>query len=70
MRYEYAGDLSTHDSCLYYGRAVKDFEQEFQFIQGDSYTACGATTPLAPVRQENENALERVKAKFEKADCK
>lgn len=67
--FEYAGDLSTHDSCLYYGRAVKAFEEEVQFIQGDSYTAYGHTTPLAPVRQDNEKALERAKSKLDKAGC-
>lgn len=68
--FELAGDMSTNDSCLYYGRAVKSFEGEVPFIQGDSYTAYGKTIPLAPVRQENDKALERVKAKFNKASCK
>jgi hypothetical protein len=27
--FESAGDLSSRDSCLYYGRALKVFEQEF-----------------------------------------
>ena len=68
--FELAGDLSTNDSCLYYRRAVKTFEEERPFIQGNSYTAYGKTTQLAPVRQENEKALERVKAKFASAGCK
>jgi hypothetical protein len=68
--FEMAGDLSTTDSCLYYARAVKAFEEEVSFIQGDNYTAYGRTTPLEPVRQDNEKALERVKAKFTKAGCK
>jgi hypothetical protein len=68
--FEVAGDLSTHDTCLYYGRAVKAFEDEVQFIQGDSYTAYGSTAPLAPLRQANQKALERVKSKFDKAGCK
>ena len=68
--FEAAGDLSTRDGCLYYGRAVKAFEQEVPFIQGDSFTAYGKTIPLAPVRKENEQALVRVKAKFAKANCK
>jgi len=68
--FERAGDLSTNDRCLHYGRAVKAFEEEVQFIQGDSYTAYGHTTPLAPVRQENQKALERVKSKIDKAGCK
>jgi hypothetical protein len=68
--FELAGDLSTNDSCLYYGRAVKAFGGEVRFIQRDSYTAYGKTIPLAPIRQENEKALVRVKEKFDKAGCK
>lgn len=68
--FEVAGDLSTTNGCVYYRRAVKDFEDEIPFIQGDSFTAYGKTTPLSPVRQENEKALERVKAKLAKAGCK
>jgi hypothetical protein len=49
---------------------VKAFEEEIPFIQGNSYTAYGKTILLEPVRQENEKALERVKAKFTKAGCK
>lgn len=68
--FETAGDLSTINGCLYYGRAVKAFEEEIPFIQGNSYTAYGETILLEPVRRENEKALERVKAKFSKAGCK
>jgi hypothetical protein len=68
--FESAGDLSSSDSCMYYGRALKAFEEEFPFIQGDSYIAYGKTISLEPVRQENQKALGRVKAKFEKAGCK
>ena len=67
--FEQAGDLSTHDRCLYYGRAVKAFEEERPYIQGDSYTAYGKTTQLAPVRKENEKALQRAQAKLDKAGC-
>jgi hypothetical protein len=70
LGFERAADLSIHDRCSYYGRAVKAFEDEVQFIQGDSYSVYGSTTPLAPVRQGNETALERVKSKFDKAGCK
>jgi tetratricopeptide (TPR) repeat protein len=68
--FETAGDLSTTNRCLYYGRAVKAFEEEIPFIQGDSYTAYGKTIPLEPVRQQDEKALEAVKVKFAKAGCK
>jgi len=67
---ETAGDLSSTHGCQYYGRAMKAFEEEMSYIQGDSYTAYGKTIPLEPVRQENEKALQRVKAKFTKAGCK
>jgi hypothetical protein len=68
--FESAGDLSSSDSCLYYSRALKAFEDQFAFIQGDGYTAYGKTIPLEPVRQENQKALGRVKEKSEKAGCK
>jgi hypothetical protein len=67
--FEAAGDLSTNSSCLYLGRAVKAFEEEMPFIQGDSFTENGQTIPLAPVRKEIQKALERVKAKLAKAGC-
>ena len=63
----------TPDGSTKRGRtrgAIKAFKEEMQFIQGDSFTAYGKTIPLAPVRQENEKALERVGAKFAKAGCK
>jgi tetratricopeptide (TPR) repeat protein len=68
--FERAGDLSTADSCLYYKRAVKAFEEEKPFIQADSYTLDGKTFRLEPLRQENDKALERVKLKFGNAGCK
>jgi hypothetical protein len=68
--FEMAGDLSTINRCLYYGRAIKAFEEEIPYIQVDSYTAFGKTIPLEPVRKENERALQRLKAKFIKAGCK
>jgi hypothetical protein len=67
--FEKAGDLSTNSSCLYYGRAVKAFEEEMPFIEGDSITVSGKIITLAPIRQENQKALERVKAKLAKAGC-
>ena len=68
--FENAGDLSTVNRCVYYGRAVRAFEKEAPYIQGESYTAYGKTIPLAPVRGENEKSLERVKSKYETAGCK
>jgi hypothetical protein len=68
--FETAGDLSTTNRCLYYGRASNAFEEEVPFIQGGTYTAYGKTVPLEPIRRQNEKALETVKAKFAKAGCK
>lgn len=68
--FEAAGDLSTADSCLYYGRALKAFVEEEPFLQGDTDTNYGVSTPLAPARKENEKSQERVQAKFAKAGCK
>jgi hypothetical protein len=68
--FESAGDLSAKNNCVYYGRAIKAFEEEIPFIQGDHFTGYGKTIPLAPVRKENEQALERVKVKFGRAGCK
>ncbi|HKS82688.1 MAG TPA: hypothetical protein VJR23_14385 [Candidatus Acidoferrales bacterium] len=67
--FEYAGDLSSSCKCLYYDRALKAFDEEFPYIQGDRYTADGASIPLAPVRHENQKALDRVKSKIEKTGC-
>ena len=65
-----AGDLSSTDTCLYYRRAIKAFEEEVPLIQGDNVTVNGKTFPLAPLRQENGKALEEGRAKFAKAGCK
>jgi len=67
--FEQAGDLSPANRCSYYTRAVRALEKEIPFIQGDSYSAYGATLPLAPLRQEHQQALERVKTKLVKAGC-
>jgi hypothetical protein len=67
--FEAAGDLSTANRCQFYARAVQLFEEEIPFVQGDSFTAYGTTIPLAPVRQENEKALQRVRAKVSGNSC-
>ena len=65
-----AGDLSSTDSCLYYGRAIKAFEEEAPLLLGDNVTVNGKTFSLVPLRQENGKALEEVRGKFTKAGCK
>jgi hypothetical protein len=67
--FEFAGDLANADACLYYGRAIKNFEDEVPLIQGDTVTSYGHTFKLAPVREENDKALQRVKAKFAGHRC-
>jgi tetratricopeptide (TPR) repeat protein len=68
--FESAGKYSTANSCAYFGRAIKSFEDERPLIQGDSFTSAGATLKLAPIREENEKALARAKAEFATAGCK
>jgi len=68
--FEEAGDLSTTDSCLYYGRALKAFADLEPAIQGDTYNASGTAVPLAPFRRDTERVRERVQAKLAKAGCK
>ena len=69
--FERAGDISSIDRCAYYTRALKAFEDQARFIQGENVKFDdGKTIPLAPVRQENQKALENVKAKLEKAACR
>lgn len=68
--FESAGRYSTANSCVYYGRAIKSFEDERPFIQGDTVTIEGTTVKLAPLRQGNERAVERAKAEFASAGCK
>jgi hypothetical protein len=65
-----AGDLSSADSCLYYARAVTAFEHEAALVQGNNTTVDGKTFSLAPLRRQNEQALEEVKDKFAKSGCK
>ena len=54
---EMAGDLSGNNRCLYYGRALELFAEPY-----------GKTIPLKP--QQKEDALKRVKAKFDRTGCK
>ena len=68
--FEMAGDLSSADNCLYYGRALKAFADEMPYIQGESFTSYGHTFQLAPIRQDIEKSRKRVQAKFANAGCK
>jgi len=68
--FETAGQLSTANGCEYYGRAVKAFEEETPYIQGDDFTPYGEAVELASIREANKKALERVKAELAEAGCK
>jgi tetratricopeptide (TPR) repeat protein len=68
--FEEAGNLSTMDSCLYYGRALKAFADLEPYIQDDTYTGSPGKVPLASFRRDNERARQRVQTKFAKAGCK
>ncbi len=54
---EVAADLSNNNRCLYYGRALELFAEPY-----------GKTIPLTP--RWREDALKRVKTKFDGAGCK
>jgi len=67
---EDAGDLSSTGRCDYYRDAVKKMTDEAPLLEGDSIAAFGYRHPLAPMRNENQKALTRVKGKFADAGCK
>jgi tetratricopeptide (TPR) repeat protein len=60
---EDAGDLSYRD-------AVKKLTDQAPLLEGDSIAAFGYRYPLAPMRNENQKALTRVKVKFVDAGCR
>jgi tetratricopeptide (TPR) repeat protein len=67
---EDAGDLSPAGRCEYYRDAVKKLTDQAPLLEGDSIAAFGYRHPLAPLRNENQKALTRVKGKFVDAGCK
>jgi tetratricopeptide (TPR) repeat protein len=67
---EDAGDLSSAERCDYYRDAVKKLTDQAPLLEGDSFAAFGYRHPLAPLRNENQKALTRVKGKFVDAGCK
>ena len=67
---EDAGDLSSTGRCDYYRDAVKKLTDQAPLLEGDSIAAFGYRHPLAPLRNENQKALTRVKRKFVDAGCK
>jgi len=68
--FEIAGDLSASQKCEYYVRAMKAFTAAAPLLQGDYIALYGYRTPLAPLRDENEKLLTRVKEKAMRAGCK
>jgi tetratricopeptide (TPR) repeat protein len=67
---EDAGDLSSAGRCEYYRDAVKKLTDQAPLLEGDSIAAFGYRHQLAPMRNENQKALTRVKGKFVDAGCK
>lgn len=67
---EDAGDLSSTGRCDYYRDAVKKLTDQAPLLEGDSIAAFGYRHPLAPLRNENQKALTRVKGKFVAAGCR
>jgi tetratricopeptide (TPR) repeat protein len=67
---EDAGDLSSTGRCDYYRDAAKKLTGQAPLLEGDSIAAFGYRRPLAPLRNENQKALTRVKRKFADAGCK
>jgi len=67
---EDAGDLSSTGRCDYYRDAVKKLTDQEPLLEGDSIAAFGYRHPLAPMRNENQKALTRVKGKLVDAGCK
>lgn len=67
---EDAGDLSSAGRCEYYRDAVKRLTDQAPLLEGDSFAAFGYRHHLAPMRNENQKALTRVKGKFVDAGCK
>jgi hypothetical protein len=57
---EAAGDLSSSERCLYYGRALKVFAEPYDKSQ--------KTFPMTP--NWKEDSLKRVEEKFDRAGCK
>ena len=58
--FEMAGDLSSKERCLYYGRALKVFAEPYDKDQ--------KTFPATP--NWKENSLKKVQEKFDRAGCK
>ena len=68
--FEIAGDLSASERCEYYARAMKAFTVAAPLLEGDYIALYGYRRPLAPLRDENEKLLTRVKEKAMRAGCK
>ncbi len=67
--YEELGKLTTQSKCQYYERARTSYIRQLTMIEGESYTAYGHTTRLAPVRAEITRHLDAVKLELSRAGC-
>jgi len=67
--YEELGKLTSQSKCQYYERARAAYIRQLPMIEGESYTAYGHTTRLAPVRAEIARYLDSVKLDLSQARC-
>src|SRR5260370_34718071 len=56
--YEILGDISDKDRCRFYEIGRPPLERQLPLIKGDSYTACGKTVPLEPLRTDVRKHLD------------
>ena len=67
--YEELGNLAGTNKCQYYENARGFYIRQLPMIEGESYTAYGHTTSLAPVRAEITKHLEATKLKLTRTGC-
>ena len=69
--FEAAGDLSKPEAaCGYYEQATKLLENRAPLLKGNSVVSKGKTTPLSPLRSENQRVLTGLSTKSKTVHCK
>lgn len=64
-----AGDFSTARKCEFYKRSVSIFQERVSLLQSETISVGDKNMKTAPLKQENEYLLNRVKTKIAKAGC-
>jgi tetratricopeptide (TPR) repeat protein len=67
--FERAGELATTERCDYFERARRLLEERIALLQGKQLTIEGKNYPLAPLREENDKALAKVKTNAGQFGC-